>query len=388
MTEPDMPPDSDLMMLEALAAKAGDVFALTPPDAPGAVFAGALFSAGTGGKKTRFSAGAADVDPSRARRRCLGEVAETLAQFNEPEALDARASPVGLSGEEAARLEALGGAPARQWLPALRLGNGAASVPACMCLRTGADTERVSSLGCAAGPTRAQAARAALFELIERDAAALWWHGGLPAAAVADFYLDQAEIPALADALRQDRTHRHLRFMDLTADLEVPAAAAVTFDADGRRLALGFGAGAEMGDACRSALFEAIQMEMGNRILEMKVQRTGFEALSTADRVALERLKHLTVSMRPFELRNAPKRHVGLPDGDQAKVIAVNDVLAKSGIAIYCSDLSAGPDAIPVVKMISPQLQPLPMLWQTDRLVRCKMQHAARLAAFPIVSIV
>ena len=76
--------------LERFTQFAGDMFMLVPPDAPAALFCGAMFSVGG----QRFPAGAADIDPQRAKIRCLGEVAETIAQFVSPD--DLAVLPAGL----------------------------------------------------------------------------------------------------------------------------------------------------------------------------------------------------------------------------------------------------------------------------------------------------
>lgn len=378
--------DRDGALLEAIALRTVDLFSVTPPDAPGAFFSGALFDAGEGATRQRFSAGAVDVTPEAARRRCLGEVAETLAQFAAPADLGARAHAIDLDDDEWVALETLSGNNAGPglWLPGFRVGGSAASIPAALCLRGETSASGpVSSLGCAAGATREKAVDSALCELAERDAVALWWHGGRQAQAAEAALTDLDGIVALVKRLRQDRNNRPMRLLDLTTDLNIACAAAVSFDPDGRRLAIGFGAALSLDEACRKAILEMIQMELGNHIAEMKAARLSSEALSAADIAILQRLESLNIAMLPFDAAERPAPDT--PRMETDKFLA--DFFLAAGIEVYGADLSAGPEHIPVVKLLAPRLQPLPMLWQTGRLADCQKVHAERLAHFPIADL-
>ena len=116
------------------------------------------------------------------------------------------------------------------------------------------------SNGIAAGRTRGEAALRALLELVERDSVSLWWY-------------NRARRPAFSLAGTGDRRlGRLLRFyeevgrevwvLDLTSDLGVPVAAAISRLRSGPRedLAFGFGAGLAAGGAVRHALLEMAQV--------------------------------------------------------------------------------------------------------------------------------
>ena len=80
--------------------------------------------------------------------------------------------------------------------------------------------------GCAAGPTRAEAAARAYCELVERDAFALWWYGrvrlpGLEARGLGDPWLDRA--PERFQALG-----RTLWLLDATIDARLPVVIATS----------------------------------------------------------------------------------------------------------------------------------------------------------------
>ena len=68
-------------------------------------------------------------------------------------------------------------------------------VPEVLCLRQKASLNtRGLSTGCAAGVLLDAAITSAIFELVERDAASLWWEGGRPPRPVSNEALVDAEI--------------------------------------------------------------------------------------------------------------------------------------------------------------------------------------------------
>ena len=120
--------------------------------------------------------------------------------------------------------------------------------------------EEANSTGCAAGPDRETALAVALRECVERDAVALWWHGGRPGAALPLEVID-AQQPRLYWWLHQ-RLRRTL-LLDLTSDIGLPVVAAVSADADGRVVATGTAARPQIADAALAAVTEMVQTEVG-----------------------------------------------------------------------------------------------------------------------------
>lgn len=116
------------------------------------------------------------------------------------------------------------------------------------------------STGCAAGQSEAAATTAALWECVERDAVALWWHGGQPAPPLPLALIDTSQ-PRLSWWL--DRRDRQTRLYDLTTDLGLPVVAALSADADGRHVALGTAARPRIADAALAAVTELVQTEVG-----------------------------------------------------------------------------------------------------------------------------
>jgi ribosomal protein S12 methylthiotransferase accessory factor YcaO len=116
-----------------------------------------------------------------------------------------------------------------------------------------------NSTGCAAGPDRDAALATALWECVERDAVALWWHGNRPAAALALEVID-AHQPRLFWWLHQRA--RTTVLLDLTTDIGLPVVAAVSADAEGRSVAMGSAARPILADAALAAVTEMVQTEV------------------------------------------------------------------------------------------------------------------------------
>lgn len=116
------------------------------------------------------------------------------------------------------------------------------------------------STGCATGADRDGAIAAALWECVERDAVALWWHGGRPAAPLPLDLIDEHQ-PRLFWWLHQRA--RQTLLLDLTTDIGLPVVAAVSADADGRVVATGTAARPVLEDAALAAVTEMVQTEVG-----------------------------------------------------------------------------------------------------------------------------
>lgn len=119
--------------------------------------------------------------------------------------------------------------------------------------------EDANSTGCAVGPDRDSALARGLWECVERDAVALWWHGRRPGGAVATEIIDTHQ-PRLFWWLHQ-RT-RVTRLIEITSDIGLPVVVAVAADPDGRAVAMGAAARPVLEDAALAAVTEMVQTEV------------------------------------------------------------------------------------------------------------------------------
>ena len=115
---------------------------------------------------------------------CVGEGIEYLSQFEQNDDLYSGSVEQCSTDMFPNDSEAWPSAPDDGWIEAHRLTDGApALLPASRCLRRVAPSRTVSppfmlGTGCGAGTSTEMATLHGLMELLERDAASLWWRGG------------------------------------------------------------------------------------------------------------------------------------------------------------------------------------------------------------------
>ena len=165
--------------------------------------------------------------------------------------------------------------PSLDWVSGVRLGDGApVLLPADLCLRRLPHTQTLLprsalSTGCAAGVSRETAMLRAVLELIERDAASLWWMGGRCPRPIALEEPAAQSGAALLSVLRAGRSARRSWLADVTTEFAVPCVAALSVDNDSRGLACGLAARMTLEEAVRAAILEMCQSELElNRRIE------------------------------------------------------------------------------------------------------------------------
>jgi oxazoline/thiazoline synthase len=106
---------------------------------------------------------------------------------------------------------------------------------------------RADSNGCAAGSCLEEAILQGFFELVERDALALWWYNRTPRPGVRLDSFRQPYFTALEEWFR--RLGRTVWVLDLTTDLGIPAFAAISREVPNRTGDFILGAGAHLDPA-------------------------------------------------------------------------------------------------------------------------------------------
>lgn len=125
-------------------------------------------------------------------------------------------------------------------------------IPAALALLDYADESQPNfalptSSGCAAGPDREFAIQAAVRELVERDAVALWWYR-------------QALRPALPAVTPLEPGGRTLQVLDITTGFGISVCAAVSTRLDGSEPVFGAGSGSNLQAASQDAVRELAQV--------------------------------------------------------------------------------------------------------------------------------
>ena len=113
-----------------------------------------------------------------------------------------------------------------------------------------------NSNGCASGSTIEEAILQGFFELVERDACALWWYNRIrrPAFRLESPFARRVEAYC-------ERQNRGLHVIDATTDFGIPTAIAISYDrAEGNGIVLGLGAHLDAEVAISRALSEVNQM--------------------------------------------------------------------------------------------------------------------------------
>ena len=210
------------------------------------------------------------------------------------------------------------------------------------------------SNGCAAGNTIEEAVLQGSLELVERDAVAIWWYNRLRRPAIdltsfGDRWL--SELPRHYRSLG-----REVVVLDLTSDLGIPVAAAVSHrvaDAE-ERICLGVGCHLELRIAVQRALTEAVQMLntdlSGNR---RQIREFGDGWLTSATRAD-----------HPYLAPDAavpPRTGADVPEprfSDLVQCIdACRDTLESRGMELLVLDQTRADTRMPAVKVIVPGLR-------------------------------
>jgi ribosomal protein S12 methylthiotransferase accessory factor len=357
------------------------VFQLAAPDAPGLVAFGAEFDPTIADPLHAGSplVGVSGVGLSlqEAFQGCIGEGIEYLSQLQTGSDVLLSSGPgdpvAGLGPQARDFLDAFSAHRLRpgaelSWHPARRLVDGTeALLPADLCLRRPPDRREVEppfplSTGSAAGTSWDAAALHGMLELIERDAASLWWRGGKCGGLIPPQHEAHIMAEALLPRLRQDATRRRNWLLDITTDIGVPCVAAVSCGANGFGFAFGLAARPTLKSAARSAILEMCQLELALAVVEAKRRERGEAALNQRDRGHLRRATMIDADRCPL-LQPVPERkqHLAIEATDPGAVLQlIGNRLGQFGIETFGLNLTRPQLAVPVARVIAPGLQPEP----------------------------
>ena len=207
------------------------------------------------------------------------------------------------------------------------------------------------SNGLAAGTTRPEAERAAVLELVERDAVAIWWYNRCPRPPVPLATLDTAGGAALRRWF--ERRDRQTHLLDLTHDLRIPVVAAISADPSGGNIAYGFAAKMHVAEAAVSATLEMMQCEISLRLAAQREALVGAAEgpagryLTWSRSAEFGRLPHLLPDP------DAPRTGPGPPDADPVTVVA-----QRGPHPVLFVGLDQPDDPLRVVRAIVPGLRP------------------------------
>jgi ribosomal protein S12 methylthiotransferase accessory factor len=385
----DGPETRNRARLLRAASRFSRVFELAASDAPGLFGLGAQFDPAIADPMHAGSpvAGASGVGLSlqEAFQSCIGEGIEYASQLQTVEdslvrraSADSRAWP----GRQAQHLIAsfleyrLCPEAELSWRRARRLIDGReVLLPADLCLRRPPAQQQVKppfplSTGSAAGASWDAAALHGMLELIERDAAGLWWRGGARGRAIASSDEAQIAAQALLSQLRQNNSTRRSWLLDITTDIGVPCVVALSCKTDGFGLAFGMAARPTLAAAARSAIREMCQIELAYGVVEAKCRESGEAALNERDRVHRRRASEINADqcllLQPLP---EPPRHFVIQAAAAADMLRLLvERLDQFGVESFALDLTRPSFAVPVARIITAGLQLEPSEIVTPRL--------------------
>jgi ribosomal protein S12 methylthiotransferase accessory factor len=378
------------------ASRFARLFQLAAPDAPGLICFGAELDPAIADPMHEGSplvgVSGVGLSPQEAFQGCVGEGIEYLSQLQTAGDLllpsSANDQVAKTPGETTSQfLNTWSSCRLRHdaelsWHRATRLTDGCeVLLPADLCLRRPAgqcevDLPFMLGTGSAAGASWDAAALHGLLELIERDAASLWWRGGERGRTIwprhkASLMADRLLVQLRANASTQRRSW----LLDITTDLAVPCIAAVSCRPDGLGFAFGLAARPSQEAAVRSAILEMCQIELAQSVAETKRRERGEIALNERDRTHLRRATLINCDRCPL-LQPAPERTE--QERTEYPAIAMTDPrtmlrlivrrLEEFGIETFGLDLTRPHLAIPAARVIAPGLQLEPSKIVTARL--------------------
>jgi ribosomal protein S12 methylthiotransferase accessory factor len=385
-------PENHRAHLLMAASRFVRVFELAAPEAPGLVCFGAELDPATADPlhagSPAVSVSGVGLSLQEAFQGCIGEGIEYLSQLqtgndvlelpgpNDPAAGHGPGTREFLAAFEAYRLRS---DAELSWHRATRLTDRSeVLLPADLCLRRPPNQQEVRppfplSIGSAAGTSRDAAALHGLLELIERDAASLWWWGGHRGRSIPP--QDQAHIraQALLARLRQNASARRSCLLDITTDIGIPCVVALSCTADGFGFAFGLAARPTLAAAACAAIMEMCQGELANAVVEAKRRERGEAALNERDRVHRRRATMIDADrcllLQPVA---EPAEHLAIDATDANDANAVLQLIAKHlerlGVETLAVNLTRAHLAVPAVRVITPGLQLEPSEIVTPRL--------------------
>jgi ribosomal protein S12 methylthiotransferase accessory factor len=370
------------------ASRFARVFELAAPDAPGLVSFGAQFDPALADPLHEGSpmVGVSGVGLTlqEAFQGCIGEGVEYLSQLQNKSdlLLSGVLEPVAKLGSMAQELVAVLSTRCLQAETTISWHRAASAVdgsevllPADICLRRPPGQRDFAppfplSIGSAAGPSRDAAALHGLLELIERDAASLWWQGGQRGRSIPPQHAANIVAEDLLRQLRRTASPgRRTWLLDITTDIGVPSVAALSCRADGSGFAFGLAARPTLEAAVRSAILEMCQLELADAVVATKQHEGGDAVLNGQDRTHLRRAMinaDQTILLQPVAEHAT---HLVIRATEARAIFGlIVQRLQKLGIEIFCIDLTRQSFAVPVVRVIAPGLQLEPSEIVTARL--------------------
>lgn len=208
------------------------------------------------------------------------------------------------------------------------------------------------SNGCASGSTLLEAQCQAIYELIERDACSIWWYNKLK---MPEIEISQFKSKFIQNAKKRYETYgRFLKVLDITTDIKIPVAIAISFKFDGSSICVGLGCHLDMQIAVSRAISE----------LDQFVAMFGLEIINNGNSSGNTELDswllNEKVSDHPYLIPSLSKVIDYAKPSVKSTVDEIDllvSIIEKKLTSVYFSDLSRPETPLYTVKVIIPGLR-------------------------------
>lgn len=226
-------------------------------------------------------------------------------------------------------------------------------LPTALCYYGGPDLSlwdvAANSNGCAAGSCIEEAALQGFFELIERDAVALWWYNRLPRPSVDLASVSHPFIPVMKK--EYEKLGRTFWVLDITSDFGIPSFVALSHfpDAKVEMITMGFGTHFD----AETALLRALT-EMNQTLVQAEMDP---HTLPKGE----EWLRETHLQNEPY-LQPGPKIQLqSLPSFGELDLLSslekAQELVAKKGMEMLILDQSRSEFMLSVVRVVVPGLR-------------------------------
>lgn len=219
------------------------------------------------------------------------------------------------------------------------------------------------SNGCASGNTLEEAILQGFLELIERDAAAMWWYNRLRCPAIDLSSFGDGWLSNLA--ARYDEWGRDVVAIDLTNDLGIPVVAGVSHVRNGdptESLIFGFGCHLDIRIAVKRAMTEMSQLLVTALAFEGEVGQ--FRGAIKGDDEIGQWLNSATLSSNPYLVPDATaalRTRDDFPSRRLDDIAACIDICRRAvedkGMEVLVLDQTRADTGMPCVKVVVPGLR-------------------------------
>lgn len=250
-----------------------------------------------------------------------------------------------------------------EWTPVWSLTNQKPKfLPTCYCYAqypSEDETNLISfpdSNGCAAGNTLGEAILQGFLELVERDAAAIWWYNRIRRPSVSNASADDAYLQRMVRYYA--KLQRSLYVLDITTDLGIPVYCAVSHDLrpdEPDRILFAFGAHLDARIALERSVIEL------NQLLPLASSDRG--SYLTTDATMAEWLDHARLADHPYlspiedvTMDGLPEYH-NVPSSIEACIEYCIQAVKAKGLETLVLDLTQPDIDLSVVKVMVPGLR-------------------------------